>query len=251
MIIITTSQSHIAALEKQTRRLKALLGVVTAGIGVVVLSGSTQTQPTRFTQIDVERINIVSPDGKPVLVLANAQRIPDPVVDGTPIARTGPKRPGILFYNEAGDENGGLIFDGKLGKDGKPRAGMHFSMDRFGGDQQLALGHYESGGTMESGLNIYDRGLHKDYALLREAYGKAVPGPAGDAVRQQWKDAGGEQVKRLFIGKTRGKSSALVLADANGKPRIQMLVTPEGKASLEFLDEKGGVVQRLPQPAVN
>lgn len=51
----------------------------------------------------------------------------------------------------------------------------------------------------------------------------------------------------MFVGKTRGKSSAVVLAAADGNPRTIMLVTPEGKASLDFYDETAKVVQHFLQ----
>ncbi|MFZ6731781.1 hypothetical protein ACO0LG_07650 [Undibacterium sp. Ji42W] len=38
----------------------------------------------------------------------------------------------------------------------------------------------------------------------------------------------------MFIGKTHGKSSAIIMANAKGKPRIMMLVTPEGPGHVEF-----------------
>ncbi len=57
---------------------------------------------------------------------------------------------------------------------------------------------------------------------------------------------GGEQTQRLFVGRTRGKSSAVILADDSGNPRIIMSVTPGGKASLDFIDDKGDVIQSLP-----
>jgi hypothetical protein len=82
----------------------------------------------------------------------------------------------MIFYNAAGHESGGLIFDGKLDANGKPNAGMHLSMDRFGGDMQWPFGHYENGGLMETGLNVHDRGLVKDNKALFEAMQKAPEG---------------------------------------------------------------------------
>jgi hypothetical protein len=157
------------------------------------------------------------------------------------------QKPGLIFYNEVGDECGGLIFDGKLDAKGKPTSGIHFSMDRFGGDQQVALGHYEQGGLMESGLNVFDRGLSQNYRPLFEAYQKAPEGPGKEALKKQWENAGGVQVTRLFVGKTKGRSSAVILADAKGHPRIMMLVSPEGQPMLQFLDDQGQVIQSLPQ----
>ncbi len=242
------SQDLIVELRRQNRRLKQLLVVLSiSGASCLLLAAKAGVNSQKFTEIDVERINIVMPDGRKEMVLSNRLRIPDPIVGGKEVKREGPSRPGLIFYDEVGNENGGLIYDGNLGKDGKPDAGMHFSMDRHGGDQQLALGHYESAGTMESGLKIFDRGLIQDYGPLWEAYEKAPAGPEKDALLQRWEEAGGKQTTRMFVGKTRGKSSAVILADGKGKPRIMMLVTPEGTPSLKFMDDKGQVIQSLPQ----
>lgn len=243
------AQDLVAQLSRQNRLLKALLCIVGALIVILVMvAAKAPDTKARFTELDVERINIVMPDGKRELVLANRNRLPRAVIDGRE-SEDDRGMPGIIFYNAQGDENGGLIFDGRPGQDGKPNAGMHFSMDRYGGDQQLALGHYESGGTMETGLNIYDRGLEADYRALYEAYRKAPEGIEKDQLKQQWIEAGGRQTTRLFVGKTRGKSSAVILADAGGRPRIMMLVAPDGTPQLDFLDESGEVIQSLPEKA--
>lgn len=237
----------LVQLRRQNRLLKGMLGAMGLSLAVLgLVAAKAPDSKARFTELDAERINIVTPDGKRELVLANRNRLPRAVVNGRE-TENDRGMPGIIFYNAEGDENGGLIFDGKPGSDGHPSAGMHFSMDRFGGDQQLALGHYESGGTMESGLNIYDRGLEADYGSLYEAWQKAPEGAERERLRQQWIEAGGRQTKRLFVGKTRGKSSAVILADAQGRARIMMMVTPEGTPQLNFLDESGNVIQRLPE----
>src|SRR5690606_16097120 len=100
--------------------------------------------------------------------------------------------------------------------------------------------------TMETGLNIYDRGLEKDYAPLYEAYEQAPEGKEKERLKQRWIEAGGQQTQRVFVGKTRGKSSAVILADDQGRPRIMMLVSPDGRPELNFLDEAGNVTQSLP-----
>ncbi|WP_426100523.1 hypothetical protein [Massilia sp. TSP1-1-2] len=243
-------QAIMRELQRQNRLLRQVVTVGGAMLAVGMLAAATSSSPRgKFSEIDVERINIVTPGGKTDLVISNRERIPQPVMGGKEIKRDGPARPGIIFYNAAGDESGGLIFDGKLDAEGHPVAGMHFSMDRFGGDQQLALGHYEQNGSMTSGLNIYDRGLVKDYDPLWKSYQGAAEGPAKEALLRRWKDAGGEQTRRLFVGKTPGKSSAVILADAQGRPKIMMTVTPEGQPSLDFMDADGKVTMHLPQPA--
>jgi hypothetical protein len=62
-------------------------------------------------------------------------------------------------------------------------------------------------------------------------------------------DAGSTRTTRLFVGKTRGQSSAVILAGAKGTPRMMMFVSPEGQPMLNFMDEKGQVIQGLPQSA--
>ena len=239
-------QDVVTQLKRQNRLLKSSLCTALAALSLLgLVAAKSPDAKARFTEIDVERINIVMPDGKKEMVLANRNRLPKAVIDGREVG-SDRAMPGILFYNEIGDENGGLIFDGKLDGNGKPAAGMHFSMDRFGGDQQLALGHYESNGAMETGLNIYDRGLEKEYGPLYEAYRNAPAGEEKERLKKRWIEAGGRQTTRLFVGKTRGKSSAVILADDQGRARIMMLVSPDGSPELNFLDATGNVIQSLP-----
>lgn len=241
------NSEFVSQLQRQNRLLKLLLclGGLTFMVVLLVAAKPSDVR-ARFAEIDVERINVVNPNGKVEMVLANRTRLPKAIINGKEVAEERHK-PGFIFYNEVGDESGGLIFDGKLDAKGNASAGMHFSMDRFGGDQQLALGHYENGGSMETGLNVYDRGLAKDYESLFDAFMKASAGPEKEALKKKWIEAGGAQTTRLFVGKTRGRSAAVILADSKGNARIMMLVTPEGQPMLNFLDDKGKVIQSLPQ----
>ncbi|OQA31688.1 MAG: hypothetical protein BWY56_02341 [Acidobacteria bacterium ADurb.Bin340] len=239
------SQDLVLSLQKQNRLLKAALGLGALVLTVVVGVAATEAK-TRFTEIEVERINVVGADGKRQLVIASRERLPRAVVDGKEV-KEDRGMPGLIFFNETGDECGGLIWKGQLDAKGKAQSGMHFSMDRFGGDQQLALGHYEGNGTMETGLNVYDSGLAREIDALREAVAKAPAGPEKDEARKKLRESGLLQTPRVFVGKTRGKSSAVILSDSQGRPRIMMLVTPEGQPRLQFMDEKGAVTQSFPQ----
>ena len=64
----------------------------------------------KFEEIDVERVNFVEKNGQVKMVIANKARLPGPgnIVSGKLGQREGLKGPGILFYNEKGDECGGL-----------------------------------------------------------------------------------------------------------------------------------------------
>src|SRR5437879_6465967 len=97
-----------------SRFLRAYALVTTALLGILAGAAFRQAvQRTRFIEIDVERINIVEPDGKLRMVLANRPRSIGPIYQGKPFGYAGGTRPGIIFFNDEGTENGGLTFTGK------------------------------------------------------------------------------------------------------------------------------------------
>lgn len=52
--------------------------------------------------------------------------------------------------------------------------------------------------------------------------------------------------ERFFFGND-GTQSKVVLHDASGRPRINMFVSNDGQAKLQFLDADGKVTYELPQ----
>ena len=63
-----------------------------------------------FTEINVERINVMGENGKPIMVIANKRLIPGPSMNGKEYSRDvidGRKYfSGLIFFNEQGDEVG-------------------------------------------------------------------------------------------------------------------------------------------------
>jgi ABC-type amino acid transport substrate-binding protein len=53
--------------------------------------------------------------------------------------------------------------------------------------------------------------------------------------------------RRLFVGKTSDKAATVSLADADGKPRLNITVDATGNPRIEFLDAEGKVVARIPE----
>jgi hypothetical protein len=53
--------------------------------------------------------------------------------------------------------------------------------------------------------------------------------------------------RRVFVGKTTDRSAAVVLADAQGRPRLTLTVDATGNPRIEFLDDAGKVVARIPE----
>src|SRR6185436_1955250 len=101
-------------LQRDVRFLKAYSLFITLLLAVVAFSAiSRADQKNKVEELDVERINIVEKDGKVKLVIANKDRFPDPIIDGkTYPMRQGGKTAGMIFYNDKGDECGGLSFSG-------------------------------------------------------------------------------------------------------------------------------------------
>jgi hypothetical protein len=98
-------------LQRDVRFLKSYAIVTTLLLIVVAFAVFRQaSQKTRFTEVDVERINVVDKNGKLKMVISNSERQHPGVVDGKTYPRTRPA--GILFFNEKGDECGGLAFKG-------------------------------------------------------------------------------------------------------------------------------------------
>lgn len=64
--------------------------------------------------MDVERINIVEPDGTVKMIITNVDRFPNGTdkINGRKTNADRKKRSGMLFYNEEGIECGGFIYDG-------------------------------------------------------------------------------------------------------------------------------------------
>lgn len=234
-------------LEKDVRFLKIYAAVATLVCAVFFFSAFTmQNEKQTFEEIDVERINIVEKDGQLRMVISNQARQHPGIVNGKIIQRSGPRPPGMIFFNHLGDEMGGLIF-GENGGNG------HFgslTFDKVRNDQTIGFRHLESdNGAYTTGLEMWQRpNLPSDEVMARyEAANKIEDETARNAAIQAMKDNNELPAQRLFLGKQRDNSTLLALSDIKGQPRIRMMVTADGTSKLEFLDEAGNVVHSLPE----
>jgi hypothetical protein len=241
-------------IRRELRLLKGYAIVITLLLGTVSLAAFRQaSQKQKFTEIDVERINVVEKDGKLRMVISNRDRSIGPIYKGKPFGYAGGNRPGIIFFNDEGTENGGLTFTGKREPDGTYRAQSGFSFDQFNQDQILYFQYNDNNGRRNTGLTIADRASADIYDLVaeRDSIMKAVPeGPARTAALQKWAGPrNGEALfaPRVYVGRDNSKAAVVNLSDRNGKPRLRLMVDSLGAASLEFLDADGKVTSRLPE----
>lgn len=206
----------------------------------------------KFTEIDVERINIVEPDGKYRMVLSNRPRSIGPIYKGKPFGYPGGTRPGIIFFNDEGTENGGLTFTGTQSADGSVEASTHMSFDQFNQDQVLNLDYGDNGTRRQVAITMLDRQQTDiyDFVMRRDSIMKIADTVARAAALRQMvapRDGVPFQAQRVFLGRNPAKAAALVLSDPNGRPRIRMTVDSTGAPSLAFLDETGRVTATFPQ----
>jgi hypothetical protein len=104
---------------------------MTALLSILLLTGAAKK--TRFDEVTVQRINVVEPDGTLRMVISNHARLPGIIVHGKEKAFARPQA-GMLFYDDEGSENGGLIFGGHRNAKGEiVDAGGSLSFDRFAG----------------------------------------------------------------------------------------------------------------------
>lgn len=233
-----------------TNRLLVLYsGVLTAACAIAMTTtAGADTAPAKaaFDEIDVKRINIREDDGTIRMIVSNTSRSPGIIMHGKERPHpSGNRGAGIIFYNNEGSENGGLTFSGQKGPDGKISGGGHLSFDQYEQDQVIQLTQNEYNGRRWAAMIVNDR---PDAPLdfdMAERLSKMPDGPEKTAALQKVQADGSFGRQRLYVGKTRDRESAVMLNDAMGRPRILMKVTPDGKASIDFLDDRGGVIRSV------
>jgi hypothetical protein len=241
------------ATRRQIRILRAYTVLSTTVLGILAITAFRRaSEKTRFEEIDVERINLVERDGRVRLVIANDARSPAVIVSGRTDGKPG-GRAGMIFYNDEGDENGGLIFRGRK-VNGVVSAGGHLSFDRYGQDQVIALTYQEGEGKHSQGLMILDRPPQTSVEIRarRDTIVRMPEGPAKEAAWKQWalwQGGAAFGAPRLFVGRDTQKAAVLDLKDQSGRSRLRLAVDSLGAARIEFLNDSGRVTRRIPDSA--
>ena len=240
-------------IRREIRVLKGYALIMTAAFGVMAFAAFRQgTQNTKFTEIDVERINIVEPDGKLRMVISNRPRSIGPIYKGTPFGYAGGGRPGMIFFNDEGTENGGLTFTGSRGTNGQYRASSGFSFDQFDQDQILYFQYSENNGQRRTGMTIADRADVNIFDLVqqRDSIMRMPDTPARAAALEKLmgpRDGVPMFAQRIYVGRDPAKNAMVNLSDKNGKLRIRMMVDSLNRPTLDFLDENGRVTHSFPE----
>ncbi len=238
-------------LRRELRVLRAHALVTTPLLVIAALSAFQSSRKTRFDEIDVQRINVVEPDGKLRMVISNTPRSIGPIYHGKPFGYPGGRRPGIIFFNDEGSENGGLAFGGSRDPDGTYHASSQLAFDQFDQDQVLYLSYNDDNGQRRLGLTVADRAVTPLYDLVmrKDSIDQLPDGPAKkEALARLMGPVDGKPMfaQRVYVGRDRSRAAIINLSDPEGRPRLRLAVDSLGRASLEFLDASGQVTARLP-----
>lgn len=199
-----------------TKILIAYSTVLTTLLAIFALAGSAAPKVQRFDEIDVHRINVREADGTLRMVVSNQARLPGVIERGKEHPKVDRPYAGMLFYNDEGTENGGLVFGGRQNANGEVvDSGASLSFDRYGANSQIV----QLAGVDDSKNHIV--GL-----ILSES----------DPTSTR---------RRVFIGHDKEGVSSVSLMDRNGRKRILLQVAADGIPSLVFLDANGRVVNQI------
>jgi hypothetical protein len=223
--------------------------ILTSLVLVVLAAAAFRQSPTpKMGEITVERINVVDANGTLRMVISNKDRMHPGVMDGVTIDRPRPVA-GMLFFNDEGDEVGGLTYTG-MAAGGRGRANAGIMFDQLKQDQTIGISYSEANGQRSTGLQVWDRSDTVPLSELIRKLNDANKLPAGaerDAALAKVRADAPPGPRRLFVGKTQDKASTVVLSDGEGRPRLRLTVDAAGNPRIEFLDEAGKVVARIPE----
>lgn len=198
-----------------TKMLVMYAGVVTTLLALTAFTRSGHTIQ-EFDEIIVHRIKVVEPDGTLRMVISNHDRFPGVIEKGKELGPNRRPGAGMLFLNDEGTENGGLIFGGGRDADGKlAAAGVSLSFDKYGvPGNMVQLAGISDDNDRFAGLRIKDSKI-------------------------------GSNSNRIWVGNSDDGSATVALMDAQGRRRIVMDVKADGASSLTFLDANGKVLNQL------
>src|SRR6476661_730994 len=168
-------EQQLAKIQKEIVWLKWYAGILTSLIIMAGLLAFTNPSITHFKEISAERINILENNGQLRMVISNKSRSPENLAYGKPFTPPipGGNRPGLIFYNDEGTENGGLVFMGQKDSSGKYEATGHFSFDQYNQNQVLYLSYNDENGDQNTGLHIDDWQTSPSFWEFRAVYKKA------------------------------------------------------------------------------
>lgn len=170
-----------------------------------------------FDTLTVQRINIVDPDGKMRLIIANGARMPGAIKDDKTYVRSIDNAAGLLFLDTRGDETGGIV-TAHLRNDDV----TNFTFDcTYQGTDCIRIWKQESidGARLRESFDIFDR----------RPYTGRVESSQG--------------IRRITL-ENENQNAQLEISDPQGRPRVRIGVDKAGEPSIVMLSPDGEEVYR-------
>lgn len=228
-------------------------GVLTLAFAGTVLMGATSSaRRDTFDQITVHRINVAEPDGTLRMVISDAAEAPGSYFHGREYPRPDRKVAGIIFMNDEGTENGGLIFGGRRNKNGKVSNFGHLSFDNYDQDQAMVIQNLDNPGGKSAYVKINDVPSWDIESLMKlDDKNRDLPEAEQKAAVRAFFKTHPRAKTRVYLGTDDERASELTLTDPEGRPRIEIKVATDGKPTLQFLDADGKVIEQFPQASMH
>jgi len=201
----------------------------------------------RFKVINAERINIREKNGILKAALSNSAGFNE----GQRSEHGAVRLSGLMFYNEEGQETGGLVYLGKAIPGGQD-ADVSLTMDQYNQDQNVYLHHVEhkdsSGSSIEDGLTINShpdwKGIKEEYSIYNEM--DKLPPDNREVFKLKSLQAGKISTRRAFFGVRRGitnqehyDDAGLFLKNKWGRDAIKIYIDRDNKPHFEIYDSLG------------
>jgi len=194
----------------------SLLTTMVFIISLIWFSRQLNHNKVIFDKIEAQQIRIIEPDGTLRMIISNHSKFPGIIVKGKEEPFVRPQA-GMLFYNDEGSENGGLIFGGSKNDKGEViNSGGSLSFDRYMGNQEVQL------------IGVNDKDDRFAGLMISDSHPAENKDPS-----------------RIWVGRNENGSSEIALMDSSGNKRLILQVLPNGKSSMTFLDEKGKILNSL------
>jgi len=220
--------------------LKIYSGFLTIVLLVIVLFLINQPRGKSFKEISVERINVVESNGDLKLVISNSERQHSGFINGKALPKRS-RKAGLIFFNSAGDECGGLIYDGN-----DEQAGLVLSVDKYRDDQIMQLRYVENtkNDARTYGLQFWEypkEDAFDERSKALEEWQKIEDAKEKKEALLKMKDKGFLPEDRMFVGKKMNNEVGLFINDNTGRPRIKIYIDSDNNPKIELLNEEGKV----------
>ncbi len=179
-------------------------------------AGCLGSRRAKFEEITVQRIKVIEPDGTLRMVISNKAKLPGVILRGKEEHQEDRPYAGMLFYNNEGSENGGLVFGGHKNAQGEVvESGGSLTFDKYDANQIVQLAGVDDKEDKFAGLAVSES------------------------------DPKGKSPRRIWVGRGADGVATVALMDGEGRRRLLLEVPAEGTPRIAFLDQNGKIVNEL------